>query len=90
MRLLREMQDEDLATWHRLQFEAAQRLRRLPSDVGEASLVMSGVSIALVSYALDCTAEEAASLAPSVRRQIVAVQDALNAAHLYAGVVANG
>ena len=87
MRVLREMSGEDLLTWQRLQLEAASRLRGLPTDGAEALHVLNTINLALVSYALDCSADDAARLAPSVRRRVVEIQDRLNQSQLVVAAI---
>lgn len=88
---LHEMNGADLLTWQRLQLAAARRIRGLDrTDEAGALLALAEANVALVALALGVSEDEAVRLAPSVRREVVAAQDRLNATALYAAALTGG
>ena len=81
--LLREMKDEALLGWLRMELQAARMVAgEADSDRKLAAMLVGNV--ALVAMALGVSAEDASALSPQVRRNVVEVQDRLNNTAMYA------
>jgi len=81
--LLREMKDEALLGWLRMELQVARMIAgEADSDRKLAAMLVGNV--ALVALALGVSAEDASALSPQVRRNVVEVQDRLNNTAMYA------
>jgi hypothetical protein len=81
--MLREMKDEALLTWLRMELASVRMVIDEPGADRKLAALLVG-NVALVAMALGVSSDHAAALSSQVRRSVVEAQDRLNSTALYA------